>query len=149
MLRSGVALPSLEGATEWVNGAIDPSSLTGRPTLVHFWALSCHICKDHFPALAAYRAHYGPLGLQIVSVHMPRQPSDTDVEAVKAAVHAHGMSQPVAIDNGHVIGDRFETGGMWPAYFLFDAGGRLRSRAAGASGLRLLESTLRHLLLAA
>ena len=52
------------------------------------------------------------------------------------------MREPLAIDNEHVIGNRFETDGLWPIYFVFDADGKLRGRAAGAASLSILESTL-------
>lgn len=149
MLRSGAPMPSLEGATEWLNAPEGPAAPAGRPTLVHFWAMSCGICKDHLATVEQWRDAYRSRGLQVVSVHMPRLPADLDVDAVRRTVLVSGVTDPVAIDNAHRIGDRFETGGLWPAYFLFDAAGKLRARAAGASGLQLLEATLRHLVLAA
>jgi len=146
VLRSGAPMPSLEGATRWLNGEATPESLRGGPALVQFWAMSCGICKDQLPALQRLKEQYGPRGLQVVSVHMPRQESDTRVEAVEEIVRANGMDEPVAIDNAHAIGGRFETEGLWPMYFLFDAEGRLRSRTAGAAGLSVLESALRRVI---
>jgi thiol-disulfide isomerase/thioredoxin len=142
MLRSGAPLPSLEGATRWIHGEVTPDELRGRPTLVQFWAMSCHICKDNLPILKDWKGRYGARGLQFVSVHMPREEADTAINAVEAAAREHGMDDPVAIDNAHAIGDRFETGGLWPAYFLFDAEGKLRSRAAGAAGLSIMQSAI-------
>jgi hypothetical protein len=46
------------------------------------------------------------------------------------------------VDNEHVLGDRFETDGLWPVYLLFDAEGKLRGRAAGAAGLSTLGNAL-------
>lgn len=146
MLRSGAPMPSLEGATLWLHGEATPEGLRGGPALVQFWARSCGICKDNLPTLRRWKEQYGPRGLRIVSIHMPRQESDTRIEDVEAVARANGMDEPVAIDNEHAIGRRFETGGLWPVYFLFDGEGRLRSRAAGAAGLGVLESALRRLL---
>ncbi len=72
-----------------------------------------------------------------------------DVEKVKAAVEEMRLTGPCAIDNAHVLGDRFQTGGVWPCYFLFDAEGRLRSRAAGVLGLKMAENSLKRMLGAA
>jgi thiol-disulfide isomerase/thioredoxin len=46
--------------------------------LVHFWAVSCGICKDKMPQLNEIKKKYGPMGLQTVAVHMPRYEADTD-----------------------------------------------------------------------
>jgi hypothetical protein len=73
---------------------------------------------------------------------MPRQASDTREEEVEATARAYGIDEPLAIDNEHVIGDRFETDGLWPVYLLFDAEGKLRARAAGAAGLGVLGAAL-------
>jgi len=64
------------------------------------------------------------------------------VPEVEAAAQALGTSEPLAVDNEHLIGERFETNGLWPVYLLFDAEGRLRARAAGAAGLGVLGAAL-------
>lgn len=69
-----------------------------------------------------------------------------DVEKVRAAMEEMGLTGPCAIDNDHTLGDRFQTGGVWPCYFLFDAEGKLRSRAAGALGLKMAENSLKRML---
>jgi len=140
-LRLGTPRPDLAGATEWINREPDPEALTGVPVLVHFWAVSCHICHENMPALAAWRERYGPLGLAVVAIHMPRQESDTDVERVREDVRALGLTEPCAIDNTHALADAFDNRFV-PAYFLFDREGRLRSRAAGDAGLAMLERAL-------
>ncbi len=143
-LLTGTMIPSLEEATVWINSAAnvpDPS-----PTLVQFWAISCPICKMNMPRLQEFLDTYREQGLQLISVHMPRSEADMDVEKVKAAVKELGLTGPCAIDNDHTLGDRFQTGGVWPCYFLFDAEGKLRSRAAGALGIKMAENSLKRLL---
>lgn len=146
MLRSGSSLPSLEGATSWINQAIAEEDLRGRPVLVQIWAVSCHICEENQPTLERWRARYRPRGVAFVSIHTPRQESDMNLEAVEEAVRRHRMDEPVAVDNDHAIMDAFDASGIWPAYFLFDAAGKLRSRAAGAAGLGVLESAIERLI---
>ena len=148
MLRSGSPLPSFEGATRWLNREIATAELVGRPAFVQFWAISCHLCKENQPVVRQWRAQLAPRGVAFVAVHMPRQASDTREDQVEAAARAHGIDEPIAIDNEHVIGDRFETDGLWPVYFLFDAEGKLRARAAGAAGLGVLGAALERIALA-
>ncbi len=138
-------MPELEGATEWIGGEVSREDLLGSPTLIHFWAISCHICHDNMPTIARWRDTYADRGLKVVAVHMPRQESDTDVEAVRAEMAALGITEPCAIDNRHAIGERFENQ-FWPAYFLFDSEGKMRSRSAGNAGLTMLEGALKRLM---
>ena len=139
-------MPALCNTTSWVAGDLSMGDREGRPSLVQFWAISCPICKMNMPRLQQLTKTYEAQGLQLISVHMPRMEADMDVEKVKAAVEEMGLTGPCAIDNDHAIGDRFQTGGVWPCYFLFDAEGKLRSRAAGALGLKMAENSLRRLL---
>ena len=73
-MRIGDAMPPLDGATSWLNGSQEniEQDTKGKPTLVHFWAVSCGICKDKMPALNELKKKYGAMGLQTVAVHMPR-----------------------------------------------------------------------------
>jgi hypothetical protein len=74
---------------------------------------------------------------------MPRYEADTDVEAVRDLIGKYGISEPVAVDNEHKLKDAFQNdNGYVPAYYLFDAEGKLRSFAAGERGLDMLKSAL-------
>ena len=122
-------MPSLAGATEWFGGtqAHAEAEAKGQPTLVHFWSMSCGICKEN----------------------MPRYETDTDVEQVRDAIDTNSITEPCAIDNEHKIKDAFQNDqGYVPAYYLFDGEGKLRSFAAGERGLDLLKATLDRVLTA-
>src|SRR5258707_14796386 len=73
-MRIGDAMPELNGATTWFNGSPEDikEHIKGKPTLVHFWSVSCGICKDKMPQLNEIKKKYGALGLQTIAVHMPR-----------------------------------------------------------------------------
>lgn len=143
-LPFGTELPSFTGATEWLTPV--EAKPHEQPILVQFWAISCPICKINMPRLHSFLDTYREQGLQLISVHMPRMEADMDVEKVKAVAEELGLTGPCAIDNEHILGDRFETGGVWPCYFLFDAEGKLRSRAAGVLGIKMAENSLKRLL---
>lgn len=144
-MRTGTPLPELSGATEWINGEINSVDLIGSPTLVHIWAMSCPICHDNMPKVSEWREQYRDQGLKVLAIHMPRQEEDTNLEAVRADAALLGISEPCAIDSEHTIGDRFENT-LWPAYFVFDAEGNLRGRAAGYAGLKMIEVPLKRVL---
>ncbi|MBO0186172.1 TlpA family protein disulfide reductase, partial [Vibrio parahaemolyticus] len=56
--------------------------IKGQPTLIHFWAVSCGICKDKMPQLRDLISKYEPAGLKTIAVHMPRYEADTDLDTV-------------------------------------------------------------------
>lgn len=143
-LRVGTPMPALDGATDWLNGKVDCASLLDSPTLIQFWAVSCPLCKTNMPQIRRWKDIYGLYNL--VSVHVPRTEADTHLELVQRVAEDHGIVEPCAVDNELVISGHFETGGMWPYYFLFDSEGKMRCRAAGTGGLRLVEDSLKRLL---
>jgi thiol-disulfide isomerase/thioredoxin len=143
-MKIGTALPSFAGATDWLTGSTDEiEAAKGQPTLVHFWAVSCGICKDNMPKVAEWRAQYADKGLRVVAVHMPRYPADTDLEAVKAALAQYQITESCAVDNAHKLRDTFQNEqGFVPAYYLFNAEGQLKSFAAGQFGPQIIKSAL-------
>lgn len=150
-MRIGTQLPSLEGATEWTSSNLEEvnSLIQGKPTLIHFWAVSCGICKTNLPRIAEWRDKYKEDGLRVVAVHMPRYPEDQDLVAVREAIEKFGIVEPCAIDNLHKMRDAFQNDqGFVPAYYLFDQEGKLKSFAAGERGLDMLSSALNRLMTA-
>ncbi len=141
-LRMDAALPSIEGGTEWFNSQpIKNEQLKGTPVLIHFWAISCGICKDSLPEISSWLDKYGSKGLKIVSVHMPRQESDTNIDAVKEAIKEYEVKQPCVVDNWHEITDGFENKYV-PAFYLFDEEGKMRQFNAGEKAAKLVESAI-------
>ena len=150
-MRIGTEMPKLDGATEWFGAtqAHAEAEAQGRPTLVHFWSVSCGICKENMPRVAEWRDQRGADGLRVIAVHMPRYEADTDVEAVREAVSRYNITEPCAVDNEHKLRDAFQNEhGYVPAYYLFDAQGKLKSFAAGERGLDMLTSAVERLLAA-
>jgi thiol-disulfide isomerase/thioredoxin len=148
-MKIGTEMPRLEGATEWFGGtqAHVESEIAGRPTLVHFWSMSCGICKDNLPRVGQWRDEKRAQGLRVIGIHMPRYETDTDVEQVRELISTYGITEPVAVDNEHKLKDAFHNdNGYVPAYYLFDAEGKLKSFAAGERGLDMLKSALERLL---
>ena len=148
-MRIGTSMPSLEGATEWLRGSADEIA-EGQPVLIHFWSVSCGMCKDNLPRVAEWREKYAPTGLRLIAVHMPRYPEDTNVESVRDAVAKYEITDPLAIDNEHKLRDAFQNEhGYVPAYYLFDEEHKLKSFAAGEYGAKVIEPALERLLKAA
>ena len=127
-MRIGDAMPPLDGATTWFNGSQEDiqEHIKGKPTLVHFWAVSCVICKDKMPQLQELIRKYEPLGLHTIAVHMPRYEADTDLDTVNQAMQDNNISEVTAVDSLHKLKDAFLNEQGWvPVYYLFDAEGKL------------------------
>lgn len=145
-LRMDSPMPSLEGGTDWFNSEpVATESLKGSVVLVHFWAISCGICKEHLPDIAAWINKYGPKGLKIIAVHMPRKESDTNVEKVKENIAEYNVKQPCVVDNWHTITDAFENKFV-PAFYVFDREGKMRGSYAGEKAFKMVEPVVERVL---
>lgn len=148
-MRIGTPMPSLEGATEWLTGSAQEALQDAKdhPVLIHFWSLSCGMCKENLPRVAEWRDNYRDAGLRVIAVHMPRYPQDTDVLAVRETAKTYGISEPTAIDNEHKMRDSFQNEkGYVPAYYLFDDQHKLKSFAAGEYGVKVMEPAIQRML---
>jgi thiol-disulfide isomerase/thioredoxin len=142
-------MPALDGATEWFGAtqAHAEAEIQGHPTLVHFWSVSCHVCKENLPRIAEWREARRASGLRVIAVHMPRYEADTDTEAVRDAIAKYDITEPCAVDNQHKLRDAFgNEQGYVPAYYLFDAEGKLKSFAAGERGFSMVAAAIERLL---
>jgi thiol-disulfide isomerase/thioredoxin len=134
-------MPSLEGATHILNDEIKREDLIGSaPTLIHFWSVSCYLCKEAMPELNELRDEYDDR-LNVVAVHMPRSEDDLDLAVIEKVAESHDIIQPILVDNKHAITDAFENKYV-PAYYVFDKEGKLRHFQAGGSGMDMLRKRL-------
>jgi thiol-disulfide isomerase/thioredoxin len=141
-LRMRSPLPSLEGATAWVNGEVKPEELRGLPVVVSFWSKSCYLCHDSAELVAGWRDKFARHGVAFVSVHQPRSEDELDVEAVtKDALEEMKLTQPVAIDNDHAIVERFANEFV-PAFYVFNRRHELRHFQAGGKGFERIEAAI-------
>ena len=138
-------MPELTGATAWLNGEVTKTELVGeKPTLIHFWSVSCHMCKEAMPDVNAFRDKYKN-ELNVVAVHMPRSEDDVDLENIKAVAAEHDITQAIYVDSELKLNDAFENQYV-PAYYVFDKDGQLRHFQAGGSGMKMLEKRVNRVL---
>jgi thiol-disulfide isomerase/thioredoxin len=138
-------MPELTGATEWLNGQVTKEELIGeKPTLIHFWSISCHLCKEAMPQVNEFRDQYKDK-LNVVAVHMPRSENDLNIEEIKKVAEEHNITQPIFIDSEHKLTDAFENQYV-PAYYVFDKTGQLRHFQAGGGGMKMLEKRVNRVL---
>lgn len=139
-------MPELEGAAVWYNSAgLEKADLIGnKPTLFHFWSVSCELCKKTMPHINQLRDAYKD-ELNVIAVHMPRSEEDLNLEQVQEVAKEYDITQPIFVDNEHMFTDAFHNDHV-PAYYVFDAKGQLRHRQAGNGGMRMLEKRVNRIL---
>lgn len=138
-------MPELSGATEWLNGEVTKDQLIGdKPTLIHFWSISCHLCKEAMSNVNEFRDQYKDR-LNVIAVHMPRSEKDLDLDEIKTVAAEHDITQPIFIDGDLKLNEAFENQYV-PAYYLFDKTGVLRHFQAGGSGMKMLEKRVNRVL---
>ncbi|RAL21863.1 redoxin domain-containing protein [Thermoflavimicrobium daqui] len=138
-LRLRTEMPEIKGITEWVNSEVSNEDLKGKPVLVHFWSISCHMCKVSLPDVNKIKEEYPELA--VVGIHMPRSEKDLEIEPVKETIEKYELKHPQGIDNTHSVVDAFENEYV-PAFYLFDPEGKLRHRSAGEKALSMLKTPL-------
>lgn len=142
-------LPSLEGATGWLNSEqLTAASLAGRPVLVQFWTFTCINWLRTLPYVRSWFEKYRSDGLVVIGAHTPEFGVETDLENVRRAVTEMRIEYPVAIDSDYRIWRAFDNR-YWPALYFADADGRIRHHRFGEGEYEYSELVIQLLLTAA
>ncbi|MDN3357239.1 cytochrome c biogenesis protein CcdA [Actinomadura sp. DC4] len=148
LLNCGTA-PAISGIAQWLNSPpIDLASLRGKVVLVDFWAYSCINCQRAITHTTAWYSTYKADGLEVIGVHTPEYAFEHTAANVAAGARRLGITYPVALDNVYVTWNNFGNN-SWPAEYLIDANGLVRSVAIGEGDYDGTESLIRRLLTAA
>jgi thiol-disulfide isomerase/thioredoxin len=140
------ALPSLAGATEWLNSPpLTPEGLRGKVVLIDIWTYSCINCLRAIPYVRAWADKYRDQGLVVIGVHAPEFAFEKNVKNVRAAVADLKIDYPVAIDNDYAIWRAFNNQ-YWPAHYFIDAQGRIRHHHFGEGDYAESERAIQQLL---
>ena len=139
-------LPSLAGATQWLNSPpLTTESLRGKVVLVDFWTYSCINCIRALPYVRGWADKYRDHGLVVIGVHAPEFAFEKDPANVAKAIKDLGVDYPVALDNDYAIWKGFDNE-YWPAHYFIDAQGQIRHHHFGEGEYRESEDVIRQLL---
>ncbi|MHA6258553.1 redoxin domain-containing protein [Sporosarcina sp. CAU 1771] len=138
-------MPEFTNGTTWLNGRVTKSDLIGnKPILIHFWSVSCYLCKGSVQEINELKALFNQK-LTIIAVHMPRSEKDLDIEVIKNRAREYNMKHPIIVDDNVLVTDAFENEQV-PACYLFDRNGRLRHFQSGERGMQLVKKRILRLL---
>src|ERR1700722_9446063 len=137
---------SLLDARQWLNTPpLRARDLRGKVVLVNFWTYSCINSLRALPYVRAWAAKYQDRGLVVIGVHTPEFGFEKDIDNVRQADAALGVSYPVALDSDYATWNAFGNE-AWPALYFVDAQGRVRGRAIGEGGYDHSERLIQQLL---
>ncbi len=140
------AMPSLDGATAWLNSSpLTREALRGKVVVIDFWTYSCVNCLRTLPYVRAWYEKYKDQGLVVIGVHAPEFAFEKNIDNVRRAVKDLGIDYPVAIDNDYAIWRAFDNR-YWPAHYFVDAEGRIRYHHFGEGDYSESEAVIQKLL---
>ena len=126
--------PDLEGVTEWLQSTpLNLKQLEGKVVGLEFWAVGCGNCQNAVPHMQKIYEKYGHKGFVLIGVHSPEFASEKNVDLIKKFLMHEHITFPVAIDNDHVVWNKYHNQ-YWPTLYLIDKRGRIRARHIGEGG---------------
>jgi cytochrome c biogenesis protein CcdA/thiol-disulfide isomerase/thioredoxin len=138
--------PEFTGIDHWLNSQpLTMTGLRGKVVLVDFWTYSCINCIRTLPYVESWYQKYAAEGLVIVGVHTPEFAFEHDTGNVAAAISRFGITYPVAQDNEFGTWQAYNNE-YWPADYLIDAAGNIRSTHFGEGDYLQTEQEIRGLL---
>ena len=139
-------MPSLGGATEWLNSEpLDPAGLRGKVVLVDFWTLTCINWLRTEPHVRAWARAYRDDGLVVIGVHTPEFSFEREVDLIRKAVEDRDIDYPVAVDSEYGIWNAFANH-YWPALYFIDTEGVIRDHHFGEGEYAQSEERIQRLL---
>ena len=138
--------PSFAGIDGWLNSKpLTMQELRGKVVLIDFWTYSCINCLRTLPHVEAWYRTYRKEGLVVVGVHTPEFAFEHVPSNVRAAVKRLGVRYPVALDNAYGTWNAYGNQ-YWPAKYLIDRNGHVRSAHFGEGNYSESEENIRSLL---
>lgn len=125
--RSAVDLAVPEFSLTTLSGdTFSPDDLTGKVTLINFWATWCGPCVIEIPELVVLYDDWKDRNFEIIGVSM----DDEGFDLVRPFSEEFAINYPVVIDDG-TLAD--ELGGVYalPTTFIVDENGRVVERFIG------------------
>jgi thiol-disulfide isomerase/thioredoxin len=139
-------LPSLGGATEWLNSpALTAAGLRGKVVLIDVWTYTCINWLRTLPYVRAWAEKYKNQGLVVIGVHAPEFEFEKNVDNVRRAAKDMKVNYPIAIDNNYAIWRALKNE-YWPALYFVDAQGRIRHHHFGEGEYEQSEMVIQQLL---
>ncbi len=139
--------PEFSGLANWINSKEIKSmqDLRGKVVLIDFWTYSCFNCVNTFPYVQGWHEKFTAKGLVVLGIHAPEFDFERNSTNVKNAVKKHGLTYPIALDNGFKLWRAYRNR-YWPAFYLIDKQGMVRYTHFGEGRYKEMEAAIASLL---
>jgi thiol-disulfide isomerase/thioredoxin len=145
-MSEGLHIPSLGGATVWLNSEpLGPADLRDHVVVVDFWTLTCINWLRTEPYVRAWAQAYRDDGLVVIGVHTPEFAFEHEIDRVREAKKERAIDYPVAVDNGYEIWSAFDNH-YWPALYFVDREEVIRDQHFGEGRYEQSERVIQQLL---
>lgn len=129
----------------------NPSDLTkaalkGKVVLIDVWDYTCVNCIRTLPYIKSWAEKYKEKGLIVIGIHSPEFDFERLPENLKTAIKKFQLDYPIIADNEYEIWHSLANH-YWPAKYLFDAKGILRTTHTGEGEYQEFEAFLQQILL--
>jgi thiol-disulfide isomerase/thioredoxin len=121
-------------------------SLKGKVVLIDIWDYTCVNCIQTLPYIKEWNDKYKDKGLVIIGVHAPEFEFEKESKNLDSAVKQFGLTYPIVADNDYEIWNSLANQ-YWPAKYLFDKNGILRTEHFGEGEYQEFEAFLQKILL--
>jgi thiol-disulfide isomerase/thioredoxin len=139
-------LSSFKGATSWLNSApLTVEELRGKVVAVDFCTYTCINWLRTLPYVRAWSEKYRDAGLVTIGVHTPEFSFEKNLDNIARALSEMNVHYPIAVDSDFGVWDAFDNH-YWPALYLADADGRIRSHQFGEGEYDRSERAIQQLL---
>jgi thiol-disulfide isomerase/thioredoxin len=139
-------MPSLGGATEWLNSEpLGPAELRGQVVVVNFWTLTCINWLRQEPYVRAWSRAYRGDGLVVIGAHTPEFSFEREIDLIRQATKERGIDYPVAVDSDYETWSAFDNH-YWPALYFVDRDGHIRDQHFGEGRYEESERVIQGLL---
>ena len=142
------ALPQQYSADRYFNttpAALLPDSLRGKVVLLDIWDYTCVNCIRTLPYIKSWAEKYRGKGLVVIGIHSPEFDFEKNTENLKAAISKFGLTYPNIADNEYEVWNSLKNQ-YWPAKYLYDKNGVLRTTHFGEGEYREFEAFLQKIL---
>ncbi len=142
-------LPTNYNADRYYNtkpSDLTKASLKGKVVLIDIWDYTCINCIRTLPYIKSWAKKYKNKGLVVIGIHSPEFDFERLPENLKAAIKKFQLEYPIIADNEYEIWHSFANH-YWPAKYLFDANGILRTTHTGEGEYQEFEAFLQKILL--
>jgi cytochrome c biogenesis protein CcdA/thiol-disulfide isomerase/thioredoxin len=138
--------PEFTGIQDWINSKpLTLAQLKGKVVLVDFWTYTCINCIRSLPYVEGWYQEYQKDGLVVVGVEAPEFSYEKIPSNVAAAVKQDKLTYPIAIDGNLDTWSAYHNE-YWPADYLIDRNGNVRSEYFGEGDYNQTEQAIRGLL---